>query len=137
MNLFKLTLLFIFIGFTGCTKKLKSTFTPNHTTKLIRPLSVSFLSSHKIQIIQKKPAQISLKVFLKSETEKKLLNMASDLKSGVHQLELPEDLSSFSYIVAVVQSTDSNGNPMSAVDTYKIGEQQMINSAKENLKYRN
>jgi len=137
MNLFKFTLVSVFICFTGCGKKTNKPSSHNHTTKLTRPLAVSFLTSDEIKITQKNSAHVSLKVFLNSAKEKTLVNSISGLQAGVHQLELPDTISDFSYIIAVVQSTDSNGNLMSAVDTYKIDEQELINSAKQVLKNRN
>ena len=109
----------------------------NHTMKLQRPLSVSFKSKNSVLINSGLDSAVSLKIFLKKEKNKTLIKEVADLGSGVMTFSLPDDLTDYDYIVAVVESEGKYGNVNSAVDTYKIGEQDLINAAKRSLKNRN
>jgi hypothetical protein len=135
-----LSLLTVFTS--GCSKTAEdaksSTPVLTHTYKLQRPFSISFITPNKLKIKRGVDAKrFSVKIYLKKDQLKKLVDVRGDLDQETLELNLPDDLSEYTYIIAVAETRDANGNEMSSVDTYKIGEQEMINEAKELLKNRN
>jgi len=120
--------------FGGCSQQTPSHTQAMHTNKLKRPVSVSFLSQTVVEVKSGPEAKnLSLKIYLKKDKSKKLIEVFDALKEHKVELSLPNDLSEYAYIVAVVEGTDHQGHQLSEVDTYKIGEQEMINKAKNKL----
>jgi len=125
------------IFLVSCTKRSSQVKTISHTQKLLRPLTVSFLSQSSVTVKQAGGKTLSLKVYLKSDANKELLATFHDITEDVVSFELPDNIEDYTYIIAVLEHEDGVGQKVSAVDTYRVGEQDQINKAKEVLKNRN
>lgn len=107
----------------------------NHTQKLIRGLSVSFISED--QVLVKSGVEdienIKIKIFHKSNEGKTLVHEESIDKAGFVSFNLDKSLRvDGQTLAAVVNATDSKSQTLSSVSTYIIGHQEEINSLKSN-----
>lgn len=130
------------IFFCSCEKqKNKETMihkSYSHTFKLRKKIFAKFKSEKTISVdFKSEYKNISLQIFLKKKNNRKLLKTLLVKEPSDINFTIDEDLKNFDYIVALVKGIDMLGSPISAVDTYKIGEQDEINRIKERLKNRN
>lgn len=136
MNLFTIALLLLF--FNACTIMDNTPEqTHTHTSKLQKRLSIGF---EKIDILafdfKAGHSDVSIKVLAvnKSSKQKETLLSKEINSSGTIAIPLPDNINAFEYFVAIIEATDTNGNRISSVETYKIGEQDQINTARDQLK---
>ncbi|MGH1468480.1 MAG: hypothetical protein ACRBBP_06335 [Bdellovibrionales bacterium] len=124
-----LTLLFL----NACSSK-KQAVHHSHTMKLQKELSVHFVGPDKVSFLisSSKHKDMTLKVFAVMADKEKTLLVSKDIDhSAEATFSLPDDIETYTYIVALIEGSDLNGNKISSVETYKVGEQEQINRAKK------
>jgi len=107
--------------------------------KLVRPLSIAFLSQNEIyvKVTDSKVHELKLNVYHKTSESKNII-LVKDLKSSdsLVKIELDETISeNGGTLAAVVKGLDGNGKSISASASYALGEQEEIDFIKaEKLK---
>lgn len=131
-----LSSLLILLFTLGCSHKAE-THKHSHTSKLQKKISIKFKSIDTLSFtLNEKYKNPSLKVFLVDHLKSKKLLLSTSAPSMNTRLNLPEDIDSYNYIVAIVEASDATGKIISSTTNYKVGEQEDINAAKERLKNR-
>ncbi len=129
---------FLFLSifvFASCSMK-KEHLKHHHTLKLQNAMSISFKSINEVdfKIDSAKYTNIRVKILaVNHRKEKTQLLLETVNTSGSLEFSPPDNLQLYTYLVATVESVDENGNNISSVDTYKIGDQDEINKAKKSL----
>ena len=141
MKFFKIFLLLFSISFAiGCTQK-EVNFkhsSSHHHHKLRKPVYIDFKTQNQVAFEFKDTyTNMQVKIFLKDSEGKKLVHTFDIQDEDSISFDLPENLTGVSFIAAVIQGLDDNNNPVSAVDVYKVGEQEEIDRAKNKILRKN
>ena len=127
-------IIFLFLG--ACIQKKEShSHEHSHTQKLMRPLSIAFLSKDEVVVKMNATGFESLDLLIYHQVgERKTViyqeNIA--LEDGAIRFNLSDELDELGGILAaVVKGYDKNNQPVSASASYILGEQEEINSAKQ------
>ncbi len=139
MKLVHAHLALLLLFFSACTathNKQKTHRT--HTLKLQKNISVAFRGLDYVEFkVKPEFKNISIDVVAVNEKKEKKSILQKNIQfSGSLKIPLPDDIDDYKYLVAIIRAADQNGNEISAVETYKIGEQDQINAAKNKLKNR-